>query len=166
MVEAHLQSLYSDKHNGRNRPVEEPLPTQPATVRHALVECTLSPEAEAGALRVAAFLTTYYGTGDAVSLRDPLDTITTRDRLALVTVLVRGVPHVIVDIGLRMLKPHELYRAQGFPLDYIIDRTADGRAISGTRAVRMVGNSVSPPPLAAIARANLDAACVETRAAA
>ena len=61
--------------------------------------------------------------------------------------------------------PHD-WSLNGFPADYIIDRTADGRAISGTRAVRMVGNSVSPPPLAAIARANLDAACVETRAAA
>lgn len=55
---------------------------------------------------------------------------TTKDRLALVTVLVRGVPHVIVDIGLRMLKPRELSAAQGFPADYIIDRTADGRRLT------------------------------------
>ena len=123
----------------------------------ALVEVTLSPEHEAGALRVAAFLINYYGNGRALDLRDPVDTITTRDRLALVTVHVRGVPHVIVDIGLRMLKPHELYAAQGFPPDYIIDRTADGRAISVSRSVAMVGNSVSPPPLRAIAEANLDA---------
>lgn len=122
---------------------------------HAVVECALSPDAEAHALRVAAFLVKYYGTGTALSCVEPLDTITTRDRLGPVTVHVRGVPHVIVDIGLRMLRPPELYRAQGFPGDYVIDRTADGRAISGTKAVRMVGNSVSPPPLRAIARANL-----------
>jgi DNA (cytosine-5)-methyltransferase 1 len=147
-------------------PTTEPVRTLTAGgEHHAVVECTLSPEHEAGALRVAAFLVNYYGNGQALDCRDPLDTVTTRDRLALVTVQVRGVPYVIVDIGLRMLRPAELYRAQGFPADYIIDRTADGRPINATRAVRMVGNSVSPPPLAAIARANLGIA-IEQRAAA
>ncbi|WP_256643713.1 DNA cytosine methyltransferase [Stenotrophomonas sp. 9(2022)] len=127
---------------------------------HALAEAELaqlSPDQEAGALRVAAFLVKYYGTGANVpSLLDPVDTVTTRDRLALVTVHIQGVPHVIVDIGLRMLKPHELYRAQGFPTGYIIDRTANGTPLSTSAAVRMVGNSVSPPPLRALAEANLD----------
>lgn len=123
---------------------------------HAVVECTLSPEQEAGALRVAAFLCAYYGKSGAVSLAEPLDTITTRDRLALVTVHVRGVPYVIVDITLRMLTPPELYRAQGFPPNYIIDRTADGRRLTISQQVRMVGNSVSPPPLYAIVDANLE----------
>lgn len=137
----------------------EPLPTVLAgAARFGVVECTLSPEHEAGALRVAAFLVNYYGNGQALDPREPLDTITTRDRLALVTVHVRGVPYVIVDIGLRMLKPHELYAAQGFPPGYIIDRTADGRPINVSRSVAMVGNSVSPPPLRAIAHANLDRA--------
>lgn len=116
----------------------------------------LSEAQREGAERVAAFLINYYGNGQALDVRDPLDTITTRDRMALVTVHVRGVPHVITDIRLRMLKPAELYRAQGFPPGYIIDRRADGTPLSVTEAVRMVGNSVSPPPLAAIARANLD----------
>ncbi|MGE6331846.1 DNA cytosine methyltransferase [Stenotrophomonas sp. NPDC077659] len=126
---------------------------------HAMAEAELaqlSPEQEAGALRVAAFLVKYYGSGIAVDLHDPVDTITTKDRLALVTVHIQGVPYVIVDIGLRMLKPHELYRAQGFPADYIIDRTANGTPLSTSAAVRMVGNSVSPPPLRALAEANLD----------
>jgi DNA (cytosine-5)-methyltransferase 1 len=126
---------------------------------HAMAEAELarlSPEQEAGALRVAAFLVKYYGSGIAVDLHDPVDTITTKDRLALVTVQIQGVPHVIVDIGLRMLKPHELYRAQGFPAGYIIDRTANGTPLSTSAAVRMVGNSVSPPPLRALAEANLD----------
>ena len=127
---------------------------------HAMAEAELaqlSPDQEAGALRVAAFLVKYYGTGANVpSLLDPVDTVTTRDRLALVTVHIQGVPHVIVDIGLRMLKPHELYRAQGFPASYIIDRTANGTPLSTSAAVRMVGNSVSPPPLRALAEANLD----------
>jgi DNA (cytosine-5)-methyltransferase 1 len=120
-------------------------------------EVHLSPEHEAGALRVAAFLMRYHSTGGQhAELGEPLTTVTTKDRLALVTVVIRGTPYVIVDIGLRMLKPRELYRAQGFPADYIIDRTADGTPLSISAAVRMVGNSVSPPPLAALARANLD----------
>ncbi len=138
---------------------DSPVPTITSAGNQAVVACTLSPEHEAGALRVAAFLMRYYGTGGQWGeLTEPLSTITTKDRLALVTVQVGGVPHVIVDIGLRMLKPHELYRAQGFPPDYIIDRTADGRPLSTSRAVAMVGNSVSPPPLHAILTANLDAA--------
>ncbi|WP_367345705.1 DNA cytosine methyltransferase [Stenotrophomonas bentonitica] len=125
-----------------------------AVAAAALVE--LSPEQEAGALQVAAFLVKYYASGIAVDLRDPLDTVTTKDRLALVTVMIRGTPYVIVDMGLRMLKPHELFRAQGFPQSYVIDRTANGTPLTTSAAVRMVGNSVSPPPLRALAEANLD----------
>lgn len=127
----------------------------------------LSPKHQAGALRVAAFLVKYYGTGANVpSLADPVDTVTTKDRLALVTVVIKGTPYVIVDIGLRMLKPHELYRAQGFPAGYIIDRTANGTPLSTSAAVRMVGNSVSPPPLRALAEANLDPVAVPMEEAA
>ncbi|MBB1060378.1 DNA cytosine methyltransferase [Marilutibacter spongiae] len=150
--------------------LREPVPTILAgATRFGVVSADLAqldPEQEAGALRVAAFLVNYYGNGQALDVRDPLDTVTTRDRMALVTVMVHGTPYVIVDIKLRMLKPAELFRAQGFPRDYVIDRTADGRPISNTHAVRMVGNSVSPPPLAAIARANLDPAEMPERLAA
>lgn len=154
LVTAHLMTNTS-AHCGAGG--AEPVPTITSAGNQTLVECTLSPEQEAGALRVAAFLVKYYGTGANVpSLLDPVDTVTTRDRLALVTVHLQGVPYVIVDIGLRMLKPHELYRAQGFPPGYIIDRTANGTPLSTSAAVRMVGNSVSPPPLRALAEANLD----------
>lgn len=127
----------------------------------------LSPEAEAGALRVAAFLIRYYGLGGQWgTLAEPLATVTTRDRIALVTVTIRGTAYVIVDIGLRMLKPHELYRATGFPRGYIHDRTADGRPLPLTAQVRMCGNAVSPPPLCAVARANLDRVAAPERLAA
>ena len=154
LVAAHLTAMAQ---NVVGNDLRAPLPTILAgATRFAEVECTLSPEQEAGALRVAAFLVKYYGSGIAVDLRDSLDTVTTKDRLALVTVPIKGTPYVIVDIGLRMLKPHELYRAQGFPPGYIIDRTANGTPLSTSAAVRMVGNSVSPPPLRALAEANLD----------
>lgn len=70
----------------------------------------------------------------------------------------------IVDIGLRMLTPRELARAQGFPDDYILDRgwfvdakspTGEWRPTTKTDQVRLIGNSVCPPVAAAIARANL-----------
>ena len=61
----------------------------------------------------------------------------------------------IVDIGMRMLEPHELYAAQGFPADYIHSHTADGKPLSKAAQVRMCGNSVCPPVAAALVRANL-----------
>lgn len=158
LVTANLATL---RRHSNGADAKEPLAAITAGgEHHAVVECTLSPEHEAGALRVAAFLIKYYGTAAGVDITEPLDTVTTRDRLALVTVTVQGMPYVIVDIGLRMLRREELFRAQGFPRDYIIDRTADGRRLSISASVRMVGNSVSPPPLLAIARANLDTAAV------
>ncbi|HYE38621.1 MAG TPA: DNA cytosine methyltransferase, partial [Ramlibacter sp.] len=73
--------------------------------------------------------------------------------------------YAIVDIGMRMLAPRELYRAQGFPESYIIDRGADGRALTKTAQVRMCGNSVCPPLARAIVAANYREA-VEVAAAA
>ena len=122
--------------------------------KSSLVELQLSPEVEAGALRVAAFLISYYGTENVSDASEPAPTITTRDRLALVTVTIKGTPYVIVDICLRMLQPAELYKAQGFPADYIISHGADGKPFTKTQQVHMCGNSVSPPPMAALARAN------------
>lgn len=136
--------------------LDEPAPTITAGGggKSSLVELKLSPEQEAGALRVAAFLISYYGTENTSAANQPAPTVTTKDRLGLVTVHVKGTPYVIVDICLRMLQPHELYRAQGFPADYIIDKGADGRKFTKTEQVHMCGNSVSPPPMAALARAN------------
>ena len=136
--------------------LEEPAPTITAGGggKSSLVSLTLSPEHEAGALRVAAFLISYYGTENISACDAPAPTITTKDRLAMVTVMVKGTPYVIVDICLRMLKPSELYKAQGFPADYIISHGADGKPFTKTQQVHMCGNSVSPPPMAALARAN------------
>lgn len=136
--------------------LDEPAPTITAGGggKSSLVSLTLSPEHEAGALRVAAFLISYYGTENISACDAPAPTITTKDRLAMVTVMVKGTPYVIVDICLRMLKPSELYKAQGFPADYIISHGADGKPFTKTQQVHMCGNSVSPPPMAALARAN------------
>ncbi|WPO32058.1 DNA cytosine methyltransferase [Pseudomonas sp. BO3-4] len=148
-------SLATLRRNCVGRAVDDLVPTMTAGAEHhALVEYRLSPEHEEGALRVAAFLISYYGTENISACDAPAPTVTTKDRLGLVTVFVKGTPYVIVDICLRMLQPHELYRAQGFPASYIIDKGADGKPFTKTEQVHMCGNSVSPPPMAALAKAN------------
>ncbi|AKF46383.1 DNA cytosine methyltransferase [Pseudomonas fragariae (ex Marin et al. 2024)] len=138
------------------QPLDEPAPTVTAGGggKSSVVSLRLSPEHEEGALRVAAFLISYYGTENVSGAGEPAPTITTKDRLALVTVMVKGTPYVIVDICLRMLNPSELYKAQGFPADYVITHGADGKPFTKTQQVHMCGNSVSPPPMTALARAN------------
>lgn len=102
---------------------------------------------------VNAFLVKYYGNDkDGQDLPEPLHTIPTRDRFGLV--MVKGEPYAIVDIGLRMLTPRELYRAQGFPDSYVIDTGAAGEPITKTAQVRMCGNSVCPPLSHALVKAN------------
>lgn len=143
------------------RDARDPLSTSTASgSQQRLVTATMAQPGltlaqEEGALRVAAFLIRYYGQGGQLGdLREPMSTSTTKDRLALVTVWLRGAPYVIVDIQLRMLTPRELYNANGFPKTYIIDRGHDGRAFSKSTQVRMCGNAVPPPLGRAVIEAN------------
>ena len=107
---------------------------------------------------VCAFLVKYYsGEGNIASVGDPGPTITSHDRMGLVK--VQGQDYRIVDIGLRMLTPRELFDAQGFPPDYIIDVDADGKAYPKSEQVARCGNAVCPPIPAALVRANLPELC-------
>ena len=107
---------------------------------------------------VCAFLVKYYGNGDnAVRCDKPAPTVTAKDRMGLVT--VRGQDYQIVDIGLRMLTPRELFNAQGFPKDYIIDVDADGKPYPKSEQVARCGNAVCPPIPTALVRANLPEFC-------
>jgi DNA (cytosine-5)-methyltransferase 1 len=128
--------------------------TSPAHRSAHSVEAPLSTVSAGGTHHalVASFLSAYYGSDQDTPLDDPMHTVTTKPRFALV--MVNGVPHEIADIGMRMLQPRELYRAQGFPDSYLIDRGADGRPLSKAAQVRMCGNSVSPVMSCALARAN------------
>lgn len=115
------------------------------------------PTVTAGGLHVGevrAFLVKYYGQGDgSVGLQEPMHTVTSRERFGLVT--VAGEDYVIADIGMRMLEPRELYRAQGFPDSYKIDIEVNGKRLSKAAQVRMCGNSVSPYMSYALAKANV-----------
>jgi DNA (cytosine-5)-methyltransferase 1 len=103
---------------------------------------------------VKAFLLKYYGTGEGQRADDPMGTVTSRDRFGIVT--IKGEPYQIIDIGMRMLTPRELYRAQGFPDSYLIgDKDSDGFRLPKSQQVAKCGNSVCPPLAAALVRANV-----------
>lgn len=102
--------------------------------------------------QVQAFLIKYYGTGGAVSVEEPLDAITSKARFGLVT--IHGQDYQIVDIGMRMLEPHELYRCQGFPEGYK-HQVVMGKKLAKHAQVRMVGNSVPPGLARVLVQANI-----------
>jgi DNA (cytosine-5)-methyltransferase 1 len=102
--------------------------------------------------KVASFIIEYYGQGIGQSLDEPLHTVVTKDRFALVTVY--GIDYVIVDITLRMLTPRELYKAQSFPEDYIIEKDYSGKEYPIVEQVARVGNSVVPVLAQALVREN------------
>lgn len=102
---------------------------------------------------VRAFLIKYYGNEkDGCELTTPPHTVTAQDRFGLIT--VKGEKYQISDIQMRMLEPHELFAAQGFPADYIISKDAQGKAIPKYKQVARCGNSVCPPIAQAIVAAN------------
>lgn len=110
---------------------------------------------------VRAFLIKYYGQGTGQDIKEPLDTVTAQDRFGLVT--IAGVDYQIVDIGLRMLEPRELYGCQGFPEDYIIDHDSMGKTYPRSEQVRRCGNAVCPPIPAVLVKANLPELCIAKR---
>ncbi|MGO3701163.1 DNA cytosine methyltransferase [Vreelandella alkaliphila] len=141
-----------------------PLPTGATVDHNALVSVRLEniskgdiPEAyREKALLTAAFLAPFYGSGSGLTgrdLRQPCPTITTVDRFQLITVTIDGDTFAVVDVGMRMLQPHELAQAQGFPESYVFG-TVNGKPLSKRHQVRLIGNSVCPPLARAIVEAN------------
>ncbi|MDO4721401.1 MAG: DNA cytosine methyltransferase [Peptostreptococcaceae bacterium] len=94
-------------------------------------------------------------TGIEQAIHRPLGTITSKDRFGLV--VVEGEQYQIVDIGMRILTPRELFRAQGFLEDYIIDRDYEGRPYSKAKQTERVGNSVCPDIARALVEVNMNA---------
>ena len=115
---------------------------------------------------VSAFLIKYYGTGGGQELKMPLATITTKDRFGLVNVIldIDGEAYIIKDIFLRMLKPEELKRMQGFPDDYIINCDIDWKPYPIKEQVARIGNSVVPIMAEALVRSNCSDLIVGRRA--
>lgn len=105
---------------------------------------------------ISAFLIKYYGTGCGQEARAPLGTVTTKDRFGLVNIVteIAGEQYILKDILLRMLKPEELKRMQGFPEDYILNRDIEGKPYPVGEQVARIGNSVVPIMAQALVSAN------------
>ncbi len=174
---AFLAKHFGGNYTGAGAAMDAPAHTVTTTDHHALVTSNLvklrgtckdgqpvtqpAPTITAGGLHIGevrAFLLKYYGNEkEGVSLDESLHTVTTNDRFGLVT--VEGVDYQIVDIGMRMLQPHELYAAQGFPSWYIIDQDYRGTKYAKDKQVARCGNAVPPPFAEALVRANLPEMC-------
>lgn len=160
LVEQFLAPFISQYNLGQvGKSLKDPLPTVTAIDHHALVRTQLVPAEFAdeypNARKVLPFLIAFYGQGSGLTghgIDQPLPTITTRDRFAIITIEVDGKTYAIVDITLRMLEAHELLRAQfgEFAKGYRLDK-----ALTKKDQVRLVGNSVAPHMQRAVVAANL-----------
>ena len=140
LAAAFLTKYYGTSTGAR---VDEPMPTVTANAR-----------AGGHLAEVRAFLMKFAQNSVGQSPQLPLQTVMAgATRFGLV--MVHGEPYEIVDIGMRMLQPRELFRAQGFPESYVIDHTPSGRQLTKTVQIRCCGNSVCPPLAAALVRANV-----------
>jgi DNA (cytosine-5)-methyltransferase 1 len=179
LVTSFIQKYYGGNYQGNGSDIKEPLHTITTLERNAMCAVKLIqinnhcngrdvkepiPTITAGDGHfgeVRAFLIKYYGQGTGQDIQEPLDTVPTHDRFGLVT--IKGTDYQIVDIGLRMLEPRELYGCQGFPDDYIIEHDYTGKTYPRSEQVRRCGNAVCPPIPAALVRANLPELCVAKR---
>ncbi|KFX07263.1 DNA methyltransferase [Pectobacterium betavasculorum] len=179
LVSAFLAKHFGGNYTGPGANLDEPAHTVTTVDHHALVTSNLikmrgtntgqrtdTPlqTVTAGGNHfgeVRAFLLKYYGNEkEGVDINDPMHTVVSRDRFGLVT--VEGIDYQIVDIGMRMLQPHELYAAQGFPEWYIIDQDFRGVKYAKDKQVARCGNAVPPPFAEALVRANLPEMCAKS----
>lgn len=179
LVASFLQKYYDGGYKGAGADISDPLPTVTTKDHNSICTATLIqlnngcdgrditapiPTIPAGGEHfgeVRAFLVKYYGQGTGQDIKYPLGTVTAQDRFGLVT--IAGIDYQIVDIGLRMLEPRELYGCQGFPEDYIIDHDSTGKAYPRSEQVMRCGNAVCPSIPATLVRANLPELCIAQR---
>lgn len=193
-----ISQYYAGGYKQAGQPVEKPLPTITAVDHNwlAAANLTVLRNNMDGMAQQVSFLTEYYGKGNPLNLNEPLHTVTSKDREALVSAKIQkveegadlmhwpkvrkmlneycgynladdeillltidSVSYFISDVGLRMLTPRELYNAQGFPPDYIIQFSENGKEYSKAQQVARCGNAVPPPFAEALVRANLPELC-------
>ena len=181
LAAANICKHYGGNYSGPGDDLNNPLPTVTTVDHNALITSHMiklrgtnlgfamdepAHTITAGGLHlgeVRAFFIKYYGNEqDGVACNEPLHTITTNDRFGLV--MIKGEPYQIIDIGMRMLEPHELFACQGFNPEYIISNY-NGKSTKKQQVAR-VGNSVPPPFAEALTRANLPERCIHTAEAA
>lgn len=168
---AHIMKNYAGGYKGDGSSADDPLGTVTEKDHNSLVTAhvmtmrknmdgqkadePLTTISTSGAhhAEVLAFLVKYFSNGAPKPVDEPLDTITTKDRFAVVT--IHGEEYVITDIRMRMLQPRELFNAQGFPRSYVIDHDEYGRPYPKSKQVARCGNAVTPPVPAALVAENL-----------
>lgn len=174
LVIAFISEYYGGFYKGAGSDLENPVATITTKDRHALVTAFVAQQYKSStghaidqplgtitmvnkANLVTAFLLKYYGSDIGQDINGPLHTVTTKDRFGLVT--IKGQDYKIVDISMRMLQPRELFNAQGFPDNYIIDHDYTGKPYPKTAQVARCGNAVPPPFAEALVKANLPELC-------
>ncbi len=162
LVTAHIMKYYAGNYEGVGSDVNEPLHTITAEPRHYLA---------------TAHIMTMRNNMDGQKVDEPLTTIScsgahhaevqtflrkyfpncNSEKPAIVK--IHGEEYIIVDIKMRMLQPRELFRCNGFPNNYIIERDAEGNPYSKSKQVARCGNAVTPQVATALVRANLPEYC-------
>lgn len=182
VVAANLVKHYGGNYSGAGISLDEPAHTVTTTDHHALITSHLvkfrgtcrdgqrtdepAPTITAGGLHVGEVQTMLVAANDYDERRADQVSVFLREYGISEFVTIKGVIYRIVDIGMRMLQPRELYRAQGFPEWYVIDRDADGNRYAKDKQVARCGNAVPPPFAEALVRANLPELCRDREVAA
>lgn len=178
LVSAFISKSYAGESRSVASGLDDSLHTITARACHSLVEVKLDVEPKNHSYEVnqflekycgkasfgyrdTSFLIKYYGKGVGQDINKPLDTVVSKDRFGLVS--IKGIDYQIIDITLRMLEPHELFAAQGFPKEYIIDHDYTGKTYAKTKQVARCGNAVPPPFAKALVQANLPELCKENK---
>ena len=164
LVSAFMSKYYSGGHQGCGNTLNEPLNTITAIDHNALITShvlklkgnEIGQHAEKPLHTIMAE-GTHFGEVRAFMVK-----YCGMDEAHAPIITVNGEKYFIADIGLRMLTPRELFNAQGFPQDYIIETGADGKPTTKASQVARCGNSVPPPFAEALVRANLQELCEGT----
>jgi len=146
---AFIQEYYGGTYKGNGTKMTEPLATVTTLPRFWMVKVHFEKAGDESKL------------GNWNLVREFINKYTTvhcdSDQILLIN--IDGHDYFISDIGMRMLTPRELYDAQGFPHDYIIDKDANGKSYPANKQVARCGNAVPPPFAEALVRANLPELC-------
>lgn len=180
IVLAHMEKFFSGGYKGCGSDTQDPLGTVTAWDHNGLTETFLSKFYKTGIgqsiedpLHTVTTSAGHFGVvtvkmqetgfdlGHWPKVRELLNTHCGYDIAEdeIILLGIGGVWYFISDIGLRMLTPRELYNANGFPPDYIIDHDYTGKAYGKTKQVARCGNAVPPPFAEALVRANLPEMC-------
>lgn len=169
LVSAFLAKHFGGNYTGPGAAVDAPVHTVTTTDHHALVTSNLvklrgtCKDGQQTDMPMPTITAGGQHVGEVRALLEAFEGVNENNNPGRVT--IGGVDYQIVDIGMRMLQPHELYAAQGFPSWYVIDRDSQGNKFAKDKQVARCGNAVPPPFAEALVRANLPEFCNEKKGA-